>query len=125
MFFDILSYIGATGAPNNPLYDFQNNYLTVHEPLYIAGYQQFYTQSQTQFFGIYPQTNSVASISAVGDGVTTNFSGVIQIPLGQPILLNAGLVNQQVSALLKNHVLFASVDINGNGAQQMYLLLIS
>lgn len=114
---DIASYNGATNAPNNPLYDFQNNYLTVHEPLYIAGYQQFYSQSPSQFFGIYPQTNSVASIGAVGDGSTPSFSGVIQLPLGQPVLLNAGLVNQQVSALLKNNVTFASVDVNGNGCQ--------
>src|ERR1700682_1382899 len=29
---------------NNPLYNFQNNYLTVHPPIYIAGYQSFFTQ---------------------------------------------------------------------------------
>jgi hypothetical protein len=112
---DILSYGGASGASLNPLYDFQNMYISIHDPVYIAGYQSFFSQSPEQFFGIYPLTNSIASISAVGDGVTTQFSGTIQTPVGQPILLNAGLVNQQVSAITKNNVLFSSVDVNGNG----------
>jgi hypothetical protein len=104
-------------AQYNPLYNFQNNFMTVHEPLYIAGFQQFYSQSPEQFYSIYPNVNSIGPIGIVGDGVTTIFSGVIQIPLGQPVLLNAGLVNQQVSALLKNNVLFSSVDVNNNGCQ--------
>lgn len=112
---DIASFGGASGANLNPLYNFQNKYLTIHEPLYIAGFQSFYTQSPEQFFGIYPQVNNIASINSVGDGITTNFSGVIQIPLGQPVLLNAGLTNQQVSTLVKSEVLFSSIDVDGNG----------
>src|ERR1700742_516115 len=44
---------------DNPLYNFQNLYISVHPPVYIAGYQAFYTQSRTQFFGIYPFVNSI------------------------------------------------------------------
>jgi hypothetical protein len=109
--------IPPSGAMNFPLYDFDNNYLTIHEPLYIAGYQQFYSQSPTQFFGIYPQTNSIGSIGFTGNGSTFSFMGVIQIPLGQPVLLNSGLTNQQITCLIKNNVLFSSIDINGNGVQ--------
>ena len=112
---DIASFGGASNASQNPLYNFQNDIITVHEPLYIAGYQQFYTQSPEQFFSIYPNVNSISSISAVGDGTTTQFSGFIQIPLGQPVLLNAGIVNQQVATLLQNNILFSSVDLNFNG----------
>lgn len=112
---DIASFGGASSASLNPLYNFKNKYLTVHEPLYIAGFQSFYTQSPEQFFSIYPQVNSIASINAVGNGIKTNFSGFIQQVTGQPVLLNSGLVNQQVATIVKNEVLFSSVDVDGNG----------
>ncbi len=112
---NVANFYGAANASSNPLYNFQNNYITVHPPVYIAGFQQFYTQSREQFFSIYPRTQSIASINQVGNGVQTLYSGTIQTPLGQPILLNAGLVNQQVSTIQQNTVLFSSVDINGNG----------
>lgn len=84
--------------PNSPLYNFQNNFVSVHEPLYIAGYQSLYSQSRTQFFGIYPLVNSILSISQTGDGSTTVFSGTLgQVPV------------------LQNQVLFSSVDSNNNG----------
>ena len=36
---DIASFGGPGGAINNPLYNFQNKYLTVHDPIYIAGFR--------------------------------------------------------------------------------------
>lgn len=105
----------GTFATTNPLYNFQNLYLTVHPPVYIAGFQSFYTQSREQFFSIYPLVNSILSIGAIGDGSTTTFSGVISTPNGAPILINSNLVNQQVSTLLQNNVLFSSIDTNNNG----------
>src|SRR5690242_1168087 len=39
----------------NPLYNFQNKYLTVHPPFYIAGYPATFTQSEEQFYGLYPK----------------------------------------------------------------------
>jgi hypothetical protein len=44
---DINSFAGAI---NNPLYNFQNRVLTTHPPVYIAGFQSFFTQSREQFF---------------------------------------------------------------------------
>lgn len=105
----------GTFATTNPLYNFQNLYLTIHPPVYIAGFQSFYTQSREQFFSIYPLVNSIISIGAVGDGLTTTFSGVISTPTGAPILINNNLVNQQVATLLQNNVLFSSIDTNNNG----------
>ena len=112
---DIASFGGASQAANNELYNFQNLYLTLHEPLYIAGYQQFYSQSPEQFFAIYPQVNSIIATGFVGDGVTTTFSGVITTPNGAPLLINNNLTNQNVAAFLKRNVLFSGVDINNNG----------
>lgn len=105
---DEISFVGAT---DNPLYNFQNIHLTVHPPLYIAGFQSLYTQSRQQFFGIYPKINSIASIGVKGNGVTTTFSGVIN---SQQAIIPAGL-NQQQVGLLQNQVLFSSVDVTGSG----------
>jgi hypothetical protein len=112
---DILSFGNASNAELNDLYNFQNIYLTVHDPLYIAGYQQFYTQSRQQFFGIYPLTNSIIATGFVGNGVETTYSGVITTPNGAPILINNNLTNSQVSTMIKGNVLFSSVDIYNNG----------
>lgn len=104
---DVASFVGAT---TNPLYDFQNKYLTVNPPVYIGGFQSFYTQSREQFFGIYPKVNSIASIGTAGDGVTTQFTGVVN---SQGSILPPGTV--QNICLLQNEVLFSSVASNGSG----------
>jgi hypothetical protein len=104
---DVASFGGIT---TNPLYNFQNLYITVHPPAYIAGYQAFFAQNREQFFNIYPMINSIASIGPTGDGVTTSFTGIVNT--NQSILL-PGVT--QLIALLQNNVLFSSVDVNGNG----------
>jgi hypothetical protein len=102
--------ISFAGAINNPLYDFQNIYLTVHDPVYIAGFPAFFSQSREQFFGIYPMINSIASIGTPGDGITTTFTGVVN---SQQALIPAGF--NQLIGLLQNQVLFDSIDSNGQG----------
>lgn len=106
---DIASFVGVT---TNPLYDFQNKYLTVNPPVYIAGFQSFYGQSREQFFGIYPKVNNILSIGTTGDGITTQFTGVVnsQQALFPP---SSGIV--QNICLLQNEVLFSSVGVNGGG----------
>jgi len=96
---------------NNPLYNFQNKYLTVHPPAYIAGFPAFYTQSREQFYNIYPSLQSTLSIGTFGDGVTTSFTGVITNNTGPS---TPGVQNQS-TVLLKNNVLFSSIDLNNLG----------
>jgi hypothetical protein len=96
---DINSFAGVT---TNPLYDFQNKYLSVHAPFYIAGYDSFFSQSREQFYGIYPFTNNISSIGVTGNGITQTFTGVLPQASGGAVLL-------------KSNVLFSSVDPNGNG----------
>lgn len=96
---DIESFVGVT---TNPLYDFQNKYISVHPPFYIAGYQSFFTQSREGFYGIYPFVTNIASIGQTGNGTTQTFTGTVANS-------NSGAV------LLQNHVLFSAVDPNGNG----------
>jgi len=79
----------------DPLYNFKNAYITVHEPVYVAGRQAFLSQSREQFYGIYPLTNSLQNVET-GDGVTTLFAGTLtSVPV------------------LRNNVVFSSIDLNG------------
>ena len=98
---DIASFAGAT---NNPLYNFQNLYMTVHPPFYVAGYQSFSTQSPEQFYSIYPRVNSIAQTGTTGNGTPGPFTGVIN---SQQATLVAGQ-NQQVVGLVQGQVLFSS-----------------
>lgn len=92
---DTASFAGVT---TNPLYDFQNKYITIHDPIYIAGYPSFFTQSRSQFFGIYPIVNNISSIGTTGNGVTTTFTGTLaNVPI------------------LQNNVLFDSLNSNNEG----------
>jgi hypothetical protein len=104
---DTASFVGVT---TNPLYDFQNLYLTIHPPVYIAGFSSYYTQSREQFFGIYPFLNSIASIGTTGNGATTSFTGVVNSQ--QAIVPNNATQN---ICLLQNQVLFSSLATNGSG----------
>lgn len=97
-------------ATTDPLYNFQNLYLTIHPPFYVAGFQAFYTQSPQQFWGIYPFVNSISPTGSTGNGVQTNFTGTINTT--QAILL-PGQTQQVV--LDKKNVLFSSIDANNNG----------
>lgn len=84
-------------APN-PLSNFKNRYITVHPPIYIAGFPAMFTQSRAEFFAIYPKIESIQSIGTEGDGVTTVFNGTIPS-----------------APFLRNEVLISSIDNNNNG----------
>lgn len=84
--------------PTSPLFNFKNRYITTHEPLMIAGYQRQFSQSRAEFYNQYPILNTIASIGTAGDGITTNFTGVLaNIPI------------------LRNQVLFSSVASDNTG----------
>src|SRR5208282_62054 len=96
------------GAINNPLYNFQNLYISIHQPIFIAGYQSFFTQDRTQFYGIYPIVNSISFTGNSGDGVTTQFTGVVN---SQQAIVPPS--STQHISLLQNEVLFSALDVNG------------
>lgn len=93
----------------NPMYDFQNQYISIHAPIYIGGYQTYFSQSREQFFGLYPQTNFVSTIGVVGNNVKMDYTGNVNINF-------TGVPGANVKyALIQNNVLFSSVDINNAG----------
>lgn len=105
------TYVTDTSWPmTNVLYNFSNIYTTIHSPVYIAGYNSFFSQSPEQFFGIYPLTNSIV-LQNTGNGVATNFTGTITNLQGS--IAAPGVT--QSTALLQNNVLFSSLDSNLNG----------
>lgn len=78
------AYPTTTAPTTHPLYNFKNKYITIEPPIYIAGFQSFYTQSQEQFYAIYPKVNAQVTI-ATGNGILTNFTGTLS---GRPLLRN-------------------------------------
>ena len=91
-------YETNTSVTTDPLYNFKNKYISIHTPIYIAGYLSMFSQSREQFFSIYPKVNSISSIGTAGDGVTVSYSGTLAaVPV------------------LRGQVQFSSVDINGDG----------
>lgn len=91
------------GAINNPLYNFQNLYLSISDPVYIGGYQQIFLQSRAQFYGIYPLLNSISMVGS-GNGTTGPFAGVIN---SQQAFIPSNNFTQQIS-LLQNNVTFSA-----------------
>lgn len=72
--------------------NFKNIYTSLHGPVYIAGYQAFFSQSRQSFFDHWPKTVSIKSVRT-GDGTIQPDTGTLD---GAP--------------LLKNNVLFSSID---------------
>ncbi len=105
------------GATSNALYNFQNKYLTVNPPVFIAGFGSQYFQSPQRFFSIYPKINSIQLI-ATGDGTTT-FTGFVNT--NQAIVPP---VSNQFISLLQNNVLFSAIGTGdlGMGMQDVPII---
>ncbi len=60
--------------PNIDTYPFpRNTYRTVNTPAFIAGYQSFYSQSEEQFYRIYPQLEFIETLTS-GNGTAGPYS---------------------------------------------------
>lgn len=95
---NIDTYSTVTAPNTSPLYNFKNLYVTVHDPVYVAGFKALFTQSREQFYNIYPFINS-EQLLTTGSGTNPAFGGVIP---------GGGV------PFLQNNVLFSSIDANNN-----------
>lgn len=93
---NIDTYSTTTTNPLDPLYQFKQKYMDVFAPVYIAGYQSFFTQDQQQFYTIYPKLSFISQI-ALGTGTNSPYIG-----------------NLQSVPVLQNSVTFTAQDVNGN-----------
>ena len=75
-----------------------NLYINTMKPIYIAGRRVHFSQSQDEFYSMYPKVNNISSIGTAGDGATVAFSGTLSS-----------------TPILKNQVLFSSIDANNDG----------
>lgn len=69
-------YDTNTTNTSDPLYNFKNAYITVHDPVYIGGKKAYFTQSRNDFYNIYPAIQGKEQIGT-GDGATTLFTGTL------------------------------------------------
>lgn len=90
------TYATNTTDPNDPLYNFQNKYITVHPNIYLAGVPGFFTQNRDIFYGNYPQTNTIVDTTLVGNGTIGPFSGTLT-----------------AFPILQNSLFFTALDVNG------------
>jgi hypothetical protein len=68
------------GLVNDPLYNFKNKYTAIHQPVFFAGIQGFYTQWRDVFYGYYPQTATIAMTQIFGDGGMGPFNSTLISP---------------------------------------------
>lgn len=93
--------------PNTPLFDFKQIYLTVHDPVYVAGYQVKFSQDRNEYFRWWPFNNDIRQID-MGDGVTFTYTGTLP---AIPVLRN----NVTFTAINSvNQTLNLNDDGNGN-----------
>lgn len=80
----------------DPLFQFDQRYITFEGPVYIAGLEGQLSQSRAEFYRIYPFVNSVVDTQLRGDGVTLIFTGTLtQLPIlqGQVVFTVIGANN--------------------------------
>lgn len=105
-------YYTDTTDTTDPLYNFQNIYLSINQPLYVAGYKVAYYQDQSQFYNLYPKIRNIQSIGTEGNGSDVTFTGYINTMQGnvQPFVENSG----QGTIVNRGSVLFNSIDGDNN-----------
>lgn len=54
-----------------------NDYVTFNPPVYVAGFKCAFSQSEEEFYNVYPFNNSISDTGQSGDGVTLIFSGTL------------------------------------------------
>lgn len=74
-----------------------DNYVSVEPPVYVGGYECWYTMSQTEMYRIYPKVAFVTQVGS-GDGVTTAFSFTLS-----------------ATPVLRNQVTISAIDASNNG----------
>jgi len=79
----------------DPFYQFKDKYTAIYGPIFVDGYQIRLSQSQQEFYRLYPQTSENIQVGT-GDGLTTAFSGTLS-----------------KAPVLQNTVAFSAIDVTG------------
>lgn len=100
------TYDTNTTVVTDPLYNFRNKYVAVHQPLFIAGVPCFYTQWRDVFYGMWPQTNTISDTLLRGNNSTGPFIGNIIPPPNT-------LLTSPLPFILQGSVNFNCLNTNG------------
>lgn len=75
-----------------------NDYISFNPPVYVAGFKAAFSQSEEEFYNVYPFNQTIGDTGNTGDGVTLNFTGTLAaVPV------------------IPGKVSFTSIDANNNG----------
>ena len=101
---------GTSTNSNDPLFDFQNKYMTVHPSVYVSGVLAYFTQWPDTFFGNYPEVRTTIDTTLRGNGTNGPFVGNLQTVNGNnPLIATPGAP----TLVLQNTVMFSAIDTNG------------
>lgn len=95
---NIDTYTTDASAAVVDLRNFDENFITVHQPIFIGGQPAYYSEDRGEFFGRYPIVQQL-----------------VQIGTGNGVLVGAYNFTLPSIPVLQNQVLISSVDINNNG----------
>ena len=106
-----------TSDPNSPFFNFTQNVIAIHPSMFLAGIPGYFTQWRDEFYGTYPQFNTINNNTGLfGNGTAGPFTGFIlnnnginQFPFGQSNL------PPQAHGVLQNNVIISTIDDNNNG----------
>ena len=100
----------ASTDPANPLFNFNNIYVAIHPPAYIAGVAANFTQWRDVFFGQWPLTNQVTDTLIQCTGISGPYSGIVnnfpQAPTFVP--------STSSGAILQHSFIISALDANNN-----------
>lgn len=100
-----------------PLFNFKNAIVSIHDPVYVAGYKAYLSQSRAEFFGMWPRITTKVQIST-GDGITTQFTGTLSNTPILPGNITISSVDVIDALILKdvplNNAVTGSQEIVGN-----------
>lgn len=105
-------YDTNTTVQTDPLYNFRNKYIAVHPPVFIAGIQSFYTQWRDVFYGMWPQTNTIADTLLIGNNSSGPFTGFVPT-FGPPFQPTIPVLRVPYPFILQRSVNFNCLDTNG------------
>jgi len=101
-------YKTVDNPPTDPLFNFKNKYVAIHQPVFMAGVPAYFTQWRDVFYGQWPQTNSIQNTLIDGDGGPGPFSGIINTFPQSPVPIGTN-----TNGILQNSVIFTALDTNG------------
>ena len=81
---NIDKYTTDANSASTQLINFDQLFITTHPPMYIAGFKALLSQEREEFYNYWPFTNNIITVGT-GDGVTTDFNGVLS---AVPVLRN-------------------------------------